>query len=106
MIRATFLLGFAIFAFAACDRGPLQAPVVVYAVGNDEAELTEQFAEFTDDTRIPVTLMFSKSSKNADLVINNNGSPPADVLISNNVADNWPARTCGAARGTCGLSLV
>ena len=106
MIRATFLLGFAIFAFAACDSGPLQAPVVVYAVGNDEATLTEQFAEFTDDTRIPVTLMFSKSSKNADLVINNNGSPPADVLISNNVADNWPARTCGAARGTCGLSLV
>jgi len=98
MIRATFLLGFALFAFAGCDKGPLQAPIVVYAVGNDEAKLTEQFAEFTDDTRIPVILIFSKSSKIADLVINNSGSPPADILMTNNVADIWRAADEGALR--------
>jgi len=81
-----------------CDSGPPPPPLVVYAVGNDEVALSERLAEFTDDTRIPITLVFSKSSKNADLVINNSGSPPADVLITNNVADIWRAADKGALR--------
>jgi iron(III) transport system substrate-binding protein len=98
MNRATILIGFTALALVACDRGSPRPPVVVYAVGNDEAELAEQLAEFTEDTRIPVTLVFSKSSKNADLVINNSGSVPADVLMSNNVADIWRAADEGALR--------
>ena len=98
MNRATFLIGFTVLALAACDREPPRPPVVVYAVGNDEAELAKLLAEFTEDTRIPVTLVFSKSSKNADLVINNSGSVPADVLMSNNVADIWRAADEGALR--------
>jgi len=98
MIRVAVLIVVAVLALFACDKGPSHSPIVVYAVGNDEADLTLLLAEFTDDTRIPVTLVFSKSSKNADLVINNSGSPPADVLISDNVADIWRAADEGALR--------
>jgi len=80
-----------------CESEP-PPPLVVYAVGNDEAALSERLAEFTGDTRIPITLVFSKSSKNADLVIENSGSPTADVLITNNVADIWRAADEGALR--------
>lgn len=81
-----------------CDPGPPPQAIVVYAVGNNEAELKEQLHEFTEDTRIPVNLVFSRSSGNADLVINNSGSPSADILITNNVADIWRAADEGALR--------
>jgi iron(III) transport system substrate-binding protein len=96
MIRATILTMFVAFTLVACDEGPPPAPIVVYAIGDDEPAITELLAEFTEDTRITVTLVFSKSSRNADLVINNNGSPPADVLITNSVADIWRAADEGA----------
>ena len=83
---------------SSCDSGPAPAPIVVYAVGDNEEGLTAKLAEFTDDTRIGVTLVFSKSSKNVDLVINNSGSPTADVLMTNNVADIWRAGDEGALR--------
>ena len=98
MIRASILIAIVALTLVACERGPSHPPVVVYAVGNDESTLTKQLAEFTDDTRIPVTLVFSKISKNADLVINNSGSPTADILISNNIADIWRAADEGALR--------
>lgn len=81
-----------------CESAPPPAPIVVYAIGDDQEALEARLAEFTDDTEIAVTLMFSKSSKNADLVIDNSGSPPADVLITNNVADIWRAGDEGALR--------
>ena len=81
-----------------CGSGPPPPAIVVYVVGDDEAVLSERLAEFTNDTKIPITLVFSKSSKNADLVINNSGSPPADVLMTNNVADIWRAADKGALR--------
>jgi iron(III) transport system substrate-binding protein len=98
MTRATLTAACISLFLASCDSGPPPQPIVVYAVANDEAVLAEQLAEFTDDTRIPVTLVFSKSSKNADLVIDNSGSPAADVLITNNVADIWRAADEGALR--------
>ena len=81
-----------------CEPGPARAPIVVYAVGDDRESLEAQLAEFTDDTGTGVTLVLSKSSKNADLVINNSGSPTADVLMTNNVADIWRAGDEGALR--------
>jgi iron(III) transport system substrate-binding protein len=96
MIRAAILVIIAALSLFACDKGPLPVPIVVYAVGEDEAELTELLSQFTEDTRIAVRLVFSRSSKNADLVINNSGSPPADVLITNSVADIWRAADEGA----------
>jgi len=96
MIRVTATVTFISLLLISCDSGPPPQALVVYAVGNDELALTEKLAEFTDDTRIPVTLVFSKSSRNADLVIDNSGSPPADVLMTNNVADIWRAADDGA----------
>ena len=81
-----------------CDSGPPLPAIIVYAVGDDEIALSERLAEFSNDTGIPTTLVFSKSSKNADRVINNSGSPPADVLMTNNVADIWRAADKGALR--------
>lgn len=98
MNRVTITATLISLLLTGCDSGPPPQPLVVYAVGNDELTLTEKLAEFTDDTRIPVTLVFSKSSKNADLVIDNSGSPPADVLMTNNVADIWRAADEGALR--------
>ena len=98
MIRATFLIAFTVLVSIACDSGLPQAPVVIYAVGNDENTLTQQLADFTEDTGIPVILVFSKSSRNVDLFMRNSGSPPPDVLISNNVADVWRAADEGALR--------
>lgn len=83
---------------AACDSGPAPNPIVVYAVNSDRESLEAVLAEFTDDTRIGVTLVHSKSSNNADLVIRNSGSPAADVLMTNNVADIWRAADEGALR--------
>ena len=94
----TILSTMIVSSLVACDEGPPPQPIIVYAVGDDEALLIENLAEFTDDTEIPVTLVFSKSSKNADRVIDNSGSPPADVLITNNVADIWRAADEGALR--------
>ena len=98
MTRAALLTTLAILGLVACNKGPPPQPVVVYAVGSDQATLAETLAGFTDDTGIPVTLVFSKSSKNADLVIGNSGSLPADVLMTNNVADIWRAADEGALR--------
>jgi iron(III) transport system substrate-binding protein len=98
MIRAAFLVVFTLLASVACDSGTPSPPVVVYAVGSDENTLTKQLAEFTDDTGIPVILVFSKSSRNVDIFMSNSGSPTPDALISNNVADIWRAADKGALR--------
>lgn len=98
MIRATFLSAFTVLVSIACDSGLPPPPVVVYAVGDDKDTLTQQLAEFTDDTGIPVILVFSKSSRHVDIFMSNSGSPPPDVLISNNVADVWRAADKGALR--------
>ncbi len=74
-------------------------PVVVYAHGEEsEARLEPMFAEFTDDTGIPVTVRYGDSAALADDVINDRGAPPADVLLTSNVADIWRAADEGALR--------
>ena len=97
-MRLAFIALCSALLLLSCDSGPAPAPIVVYAVGDNEEGFTANLAEFTDDTRIGVTLVFSKSSKNVDLVINNSGSPTADVLMTNNVADIWRAGDEGALR--------
>jgi iron(III) transport system substrate-binding protein len=72
--------------------------VVVYVSISDESALAVWFAGFTRDTGIPVTLRYAESSSNTKRVIENRGSPPADVLITDNVADIWRAADKGALR--------
>ncbi len=82
----------------ACESAPVPEPVVVYANAEDEKELQDWFAGFTDHSGIRVTLKLGDSKSNTDLVIANRGSPPADVLLTSNVADIWRAADEGALR--------
>jgi iron(III) transport system substrate-binding protein len=81
----------------ACDKSPSQPPVVVFATGEDGDALSMLFEEFTDDTDIPVTVVWASSAANANKLIDNTGGP-ADVLITDNVADIWRAADRGALR--------
>jgi iron(III) transport system substrate-binding protein len=85
-------------ALTACDAMPPAEPVLVYAPNAGEAKLVEWFSEFTDETGIPVTVKFGDSDTNTENVIGNKGSPPADVLLTSNVADIWRAADEGALR--------
>jgi iron(III) transport system substrate-binding protein len=82
---------------AACGRSP-PPPVVVYAYGDESSSLAAQFALFTGDTGIPVEVRYGASDELADDVIAKRGSPPADVLVTSNVADIWRAAEKGALR--------
>ncbi len=82
---------------AACDEGPPSPPVVVFATGEDGGALSMLFADFTDDTGVPVRVEWGTSAENANRLINKSGAP-ADVLITDNVADTWRAADEGALR--------
>jgi len=88
----------AILALAACDSGPRPEPLVVYAYGNESTARTKVFAAFTDATGIPVTFRYGDSKQLTNNVINDQGSPPADLLLTSNVADIWRAADHGALR--------
>lgn len=95
------ILGLAVLGFPAlmaCNGEPHAAPVLVYAPVAAEAKLMEWLLEFTDETGIPVTAEFGESSSNTDKVIRNEISPPADILLTSNVADIWRAADEGALR--------
>jgi len=97
-MRAVFLAALAISILVACEPKTPSQPVVVYATAEDDTLLSTWLAEFTDETGIPVTVNYADSSANTDAVIANTGSPPADVLLTNNVADIWRAADEGALR--------
>ena len=97
-MRAVFLTALAISILVACESKTPSQPVVVYAPGEDDAFLPTWLAEFSDETGIPVTVNYGDSSANTDAVIANTSSPPADVLLTNNVADIWRAADEGALR--------
>ncbi len=87
-----------VLMIAACESGPRPEPVVVYAHGSEASGLEQQFAGFTDDTGIPVTVRYGDSVELTNNVIGNQGSPPADVLLTSSVADIWRAADQGALR--------
>lgn len=90
LILAALLVG-------ACDSGPPPPPVLVLAPGQDGNELSLLLADFTDDTNIPVSIEWGQSSDHAVRLIEKSGAP-ADVLITDNVADIWRAADEGALR--------
>jgi len=95
MKQAVFI---AVLTIAACDSGPRPEPVVVYAHGEETSGLTERLAAFSDDSGIPVTVKYGDSAALTNDVINNQGSPPADVLLTASVGDIWRAADQGALR--------
>ena len=78
--------------------GAKPEPIVVYASYADEAYLPRLFASFTEQTGIRVTVRHAAAEKNIDDVIENSGSPPADLLLTPSVVGAWRAAVEGALR--------
>lgn len=68
------------------------ASIVVYAAEESDVGLSARFAGFTRETGIHVTIR----AGTPDDVIANRGSPPADVLLTGDVAGIWRAADEGA----------
>lgn len=82
----------------ACGGRERFEPVVVYASADDDAELAAWFEGFRQETGIPVTIRLGSSNANTQAIISKTGAPPADVIITSNVADIWRAADEGALR--------
>lgn len=98
MRRLAIIAFICVQATAACDSAPRPEAVVVYATAADETTIVKRFADFTDETGIPVTVTFGDSFTNTENVIANRGVPPADVLLTSTVTDIWRAADEGALR--------
>jgi len=95
-MRMLFLL-LVVFLLTACGQKDTAAgpAIVVYATETDPANLPGLFAAFTEETGVPVDVIWGSSKANANDVIHKQGQP-ADVLITPNVADIWQAGDEGA----------
>ncbi len=111
MIKAArFLALVPVLLLAACGPEPASeqerfSPVVVYAAHENEQYLAGLFAAFTKQTKIPVTMRTAASGQLVDDIIANRGAPPADVLLTDNVADAWRAADEGALRPIAASNL-
>jgi iron(III) transport system substrate-binding protein len=98
MKRLAVIVVICLQALAACDSAPRPEAVVVYATAVDETMLMKRFADFTNETGIPVIVTFGDSYTNTENVMGNRGVPPADVLLTSTVTDIWRAADVGALR--------
>ena len=73
-------------------------PVVVYASFEDEEYLPSLLASFTEESGIPVTVRHRREEQIVAEVIDNRGSPPADLLLTRAVHGVWQAADEGALR--------
>jgi iron(III) transport system substrate-binding protein len=105
-VRASLPIALSLFLLAACDSSPRHEPVVVYVAGGESATLAKRFALFTQATGIPVTQRFGESNIHTNSVIENRGSPPADLLLTDNIADIWRAADQGALRPIASKALA
>lgn len=98
-----------LFALAACGGelpGPEEPaattirpePVVVYAAHEDPTYWPGVFAGFTRETGIRVTVRQRDAGTIVNEVIENHGSPPADILLTPSVRGAWTAAGEGALR--------
>ena len=92
---------------AACGRGEPDVtetttirpePVVVYAAHDDPTFWPGVFAGFTRERGIRVTVRHRDASTIVNEVIENHGSPPADILLTPSVHGAWLAADEGALR--------
>ncbi len=94
----------AVLVLNACEQpaeAPVQPesrpePIVVYASYSDENYLPSLFAAFTRESGIPVTVRHREERQIVSEVIENSGSPVADVLLTRSVHGVWLAADEGA----------
>ncbi len=98
-----------LLALVACGRGSSgpdevqttairPQPVVVYAAHDDPTFWPDIFAGFTRETGIRVTVRHREPATIVNEVIENHGSPPADILLTPSVYGVWQAADEGALR--------
>lgn len=73
-------------------------PVVVYAAHDDPTYWPDVFAGFTRETGIRVTVRQRDAGTIVNEVIENHGTPPADILLTPSVHGAWLAADEGALR--------
>jgi iron(III) transport system substrate-binding protein len=82
---------------ASCGPQSPPEPVVVHIAGEEGGPLSEDLEAFTEDTGALLDVRWGKSEAIFDALIENSGDP-ADVLITDDVADIWRAADRGALR--------
>lgn len=73
-------------------------PVVVFAAFEDDSELRELMASYTEASGVRVIIRRGGAQRIVDELIENKISPPADVLMTHSVVDVWRAAEEGALR--------
>jgi len=92
-----------VLTVSACEKSQPPAerrpdPVAVYVAGGDSETWSAEFDRFTADTGIRVTVKSGEPDLIVKAVVENNGSPPADVLLAGDVARIWVAAEEGGLR--------
>jgi iron(III) transport system substrate-binding protein len=88
---------------AACSPEPAepparQDPVVVYAAFEDDGAIVEMFDRYKEETGVLVIVRRGPAERIVNDLINNNISPPADILVTRSVVDAWRAAEESALR--------
>ena len=98
--RSNLLMLVSLFAMACSPESPpeRQEPVVVYAAFEDDSHLVDIFDRYKEQTGVLVIVRRGPAGKIVDDLINNNISPPADVLMTSSVVHAWRAAEEGALR--------
>jgi len=90
---------------ASCDKPSETAvvserkePVVVYAAFEDDTALKDLLARYTEESGVLVIVRRGTASDIVTDLVENNISPPADILVTHSVIDVWHAAEEGALR--------
>ena len=99
--RRSNLLLLALVLLSACSpQAPPEPrePVVVYAAFEDDSHLVGVFDRYKEETGVLVIVRRGPAGKIVDDLIENNISPPADILMTSSVVDAWRAAEESALR--------
>jgi len=83
-----------------------QAPVVVFAAFEDDEELRELMASYTDESGVRVIIRHGAAADIVNDLIENKISPAADVLMTRSVVDVWQAAEEGALRAIVSDAII
>lgn len=94
----------AVLVLVACSKQPPPPVVVVFAAGAPGGWLEEILDDYSNATGTPLDVRWGDSAELADALIRKSGDP-ADVLITDGVADIWRAGDRGALRPIVSAAL-